>query len=179
MTNPICLVFDSSPLIHFARAEKLDVLRQMVAEVRCVAPEAVFQEVAAVAQSHAAAGHVTQLAWLEKARVDGLQELQAFAVYARILGVGARDIGEASVLAWAEVHQATAIIDDRVGKQAGVARNVDVHGSLWLIFESFNRDLLDRAGVEDLVGALVDSEAWFPCTASDAFEWGKRQGLLH
>jgi len=86
--------------------------------------------------------------------------------------------GETSALAWAEVHQATAIVDDRAAKRTGTARGVDVHGSLWLIFDGFNQDLLDRAGVEDLVSGLVDSEAWFPRTVSMAFEWGQREGLL-
>lgn len=178
MTRFSCLVFDASPLVHFARAERLDVLRQLVGDVRCVAPEAVFEGVAAVAVSHPQAGRVASLDWLERARVDGLRELQAFAVYARVLGVTQRDVGEASALAWAEVHRATAIVDDRVGKRAGMDRGVEVHGSLWLIFEGFNHGLLDRLDVEDLVGALVDSEAWFPCSAADAFEWGKREGLL-
>ncbi len=82
------------------------------------------------------------------------------------------------MLAWAEVHQATAIVDDRVGKRAGLARGVDVHGSLWLIFEGYNKGLLGRDTVEGLIDRLVDAEAWFPCTSADTFEWAKREGLL-
>jgi hypothetical protein len=45
-----------------------------------------------------------------------------FAQYVRILGSGQRDIGEASVLAWAEVQGAIAVLDERAGTQAARAR---------------------------------------------------------
>lgn len=116
--------------------------------------------------------------WLERVRVDGLPELRALARYIRVLGAGDRNLGEATVLAWAEVHSAIAVIDDRVARAAGRARNVEVHGSLWLMFEAYNQGALDQRRVESLINRLVDSEAWFPCSSANAFEWAKRNGLL-
>jgi predicted nucleic acid-binding protein len=173
-----CLVFDSSPLVHFAKAGRLVVLERLGQGRRCVVPQPVLEEIALGVDRHPALGAVATLPWLERVAVDGLAELRAFIAYAEVIGTGSRDVGEASVLAWAEVHQATAIMDDQVGAMAGRARGVAVHGSLWLVFEGYNHGLVDRMGIEDLIAGLLDSGAWYPCGPQDPFEWAKSHGLL-
>jgi predicted nucleic acid-binding protein len=110
--------------------------------------------------------------------VDTLEELRLFANYARRLGSGARDIGEAATLAWAEAHGGTAIVDERAGTRHGRERNVDVHGTLWLIAEGVRDGSLDASRCEALVDALQAAEAWFPCSGSDFMEWAQTEGLL-
>jgi hypothetical protein len=60
---------------------------------------------------HAELAAVPECEWIHVVRVDDLRELQVFAEYAARLGSGERDIGEASTLAWAEIHAATAVVD--------------------------------------------------------------------
>ena len=171
--------FDASPLNHFARAGHLHTL-ELVTKVggRRVVTTAVLGELKRGAQVDPALLDIQSSDWLEEVHVNELGELGVFAEYARFLGSGDRHVGEASTLAWAEVHGATAIIDDRPGTLHGRRRGVSVHGSLWLISNAYKASLLTERAVTRLVDALVDTEAWFPCNGDTFFSWGRENGLL-
>jgi predicted nucleic acid-binding protein len=172
------LIFDTTPLNHFALAGRLAVLERLTASYRRVVPQAVLDELRVGETRHPPLADVRNAEWLEMVACDGLEELRVFAQYVRILGSGHRDIGEASVLAWAEVHGATAVLDERAGTQAAKARGVSVHGTLWLIVNGLNAGELSLAEAERLVDRLRDASARLPCTGAEFFEWAKAQGLL-
>jgi len=100
------------------------------------------------------------------------------AEYMRRLGSGDRDLGEATVLAWAEVHGAIAVIDERVGTRHGRGRGVDVHGTLWVIAKAIRGGLLSDEQASEIVQALSDADASFPCDGSTFIEWARQEGLL-
>lgn len=145
-----CLAFDASPLVHFTRAGRLPVLERVTASWKRVVPRSVLDEI-----------------------TKGV-----FANYARRLGSGPRNIGEAETLAWAETNAAIAVVDDAAARTAGRERGVHVHGTLWLIFEAYNEGLFERGAAEDLIGRLADTDARFPCSPAEAFEWAAAQDLL-
>ena len=171
-------IFDTSPLSHFAKAEELEVLGELTGARDRFVTQAVLDELARGVQQYERLGAVHQLEWLVGVRGDHLEELAAFAEYARVLGSGSRDVGEASTLAWAEVNNAVAIVDERAGTLHGRRRGVEVHGTLWLIAEGHRTGLLVDARAEMLVDALSDAEAWFPCGGSDFLDWARTEGLL-
>jgi predicted nucleic acid-binding protein len=127
------LIFDSSPLSHFARAGRLAALDRLTSRYRRVIPRAVLDEIRAGETQFPPLADVPNADWLEVVACDGLAELQALAHYFEVLGSGQRDIGEASVLAWAEVNDAVAVLDERAATWAAQQRGVAVHGTLWLI----------------------------------------------
>jgi predicted nucleic acid-binding protein len=172
------LVFDTSPLSHFARAERLGVLERLLKAYRCVAPRAVLDEIADGEAKHPPLATIRSASWLEPVHVDELPELRAFAHYAAILGTATRDVGEAAVLAWAEVHAAIAILDDRPAVRAAKHRNVEAHGTLWLIANGVRAELLTSNDASNLVDQLRTTEAWLPCSGSDFEDWARKNGLL-
>jgi predicted nucleic acid-binding protein len=172
------LVFNTSPLSHFARAGRLAVLDRLTAGHRRVVPQAVLDELQAGEPVHPPLADVRNAGWLERVACNGLAELQAFAHYVRVLGAGERDIGEASVLAWAEVNSGIAVIDERAGTQAAQARGMAVHGTLWLIANGLNAGELLLPEAERLVDQLRSTDARLPCSGAEFFEWAKSQGLL-
>jgi predicted nucleic acid-binding protein len=107
-----------------------------------------------------------------------LASLGVFAQYVRLLGSGARDIGEAATLAWAEVHGATAVLDDAAARRAGKERGVDVHGTLWLVANGLRSSLLTEDQAISLVDALRLAEAWLPCDGRGFLDWCRRERLL-
>jgi predicted nucleic acid-binding protein len=149
------LIFNTSPLSHFARAGRLALLDRLTAAYRRVVPQAVLDELRAGELAH-----------------------PPLADYVRVLGAGERDIGEASVLAWAEVNGGIAVIDERAGTQAAQARGVTVHGTLWLIANGLNAGDLLLPEAERLVDQLRSTDARLPCSGAEFFEWAKAQGLL-
>lgn len=172
------LIFDTSPLSHFANAGQLEALADLTRHHDRFVTRAVLDELERGVQQHSRLAAVPQVEWLRSVRVDGLAELAAFAEYARVLGSGERNVGEASTLAWAEVNHAVAIIDERAGTRRGRQRGVEVHGTLWLVAEGFRLNLLSDEQAELLVTALSDTSAWFPCSGSEFLGWARREGLF-
>lgn len=103
------LVLDTAPLSAFARAGRLEVLDRLCGPDTRVTTSAVIHELRAGVSLHPQLEQATELAWLRVERLDTLEELSLFATYVARFGSTDRDLGEASVLAWAEAHRATAV----------------------------------------------------------------------
>src|SRR5688572_19484653 len=100
------LVLDSAPLSCFARAGRLSFLDRLTQNDERVTTRAVLDELRQGVGDYPQLEEALNLSWLKVVPVDSLQELRIFADYARHLGSGKHDTGEASVLAWAEAHGA-------------------------------------------------------------------------
>ncbi len=107
------LVFDNTPLSHFARAGSLDALRQTIAGHRCVTLAEVMAELEIGVAHHPTLAAVIVADWLETVELEGLPELIAFARYKTEFGGGpGQNDGESAVLAWVSVHGGTAVMDE-------------------------------------------------------------------
>jgi predicted nucleic acid-binding protein len=122
------LVFDATPLSHFARAGVLHILENIIAPFRCIAPAEVMQEIIRGVPLHPALAAAVSLPWMTIVELREAEVL-AFAGYKSELGGGIdRNNGEAAVLAWTSVNGGTAIIDERAGTRAARRDNIQVHG---------------------------------------------------
>lgn len=129
MIMPAALGFDSSVLSPFARTGRLDVLERLVAGHQCVVTQAVLDELDRGCVEHPALADVKALPWLEIVTIDSLEKLKALTAYVRALGSDERNIGEASILAWAEVASGIAMVDDNTGRAGNAAgRRADLAG---------------------------------------------------
>jgi hypothetical protein len=117
------LLFDNTPLSHFARAGALPVLESNTATFRRIAPAEVIQELIGGISRHPSLAAAVSLPWIDVIELTEVEEIVAFARYKAELGGGAeRNNGEAAVLAWASVHGGTVIIDARalLGRRTGI-----------------------------------------------------------
>src|SRR5580704_8792891 len=96
------LVLDATCLSHFARAERLDVLCDLLIGRDCWTTGVVLDELDRGVMAHPALAQVATQDWLKVAPLDSLDEIMLFATWARRVGSGERDRGEASVFAVAE-----------------------------------------------------------------------------
>lgn len=124
------LVLDNTVLSHFARAGQLDALRSLVASFRCVTPAQVSKELVAGIAEHPALARAVHLEWVEVVEVVEVEEVVAFARCKAEFGGGQdRNNGEAAILAWASIHGAVAIVDERPATRAARRDGVEVHGT--------------------------------------------------
>ncbi|MFI6479050.1 hypothetical protein ACIBH1_14035 [Nonomuraea sp. NPDC050663] len=171
-TPPRTFVWDASALHHAAVADRLDVLGSIVSSWRNVTTAAVLQELA---------GNDLTLAgqdWLEVVHVDGLAELVLLARWVNVFSCNAHNRGEATVLAWAEAHGATAITDDRDARIAAKQEGLDVHGTLWVIAEGIRAGVLDGGSASGFVDALMASGARYPFCRGQFLVWAAKNCLL-
>lgn len=177
MTN---IVFDSTALIHFARADRLTELRNSSGSDKPILLTEVERELAKGAPQRASLDG-TAKAWLKPAvELTEMMELAAFTAYKAELGGGPeRNIGEAAVLAWTSVNGGIAIIDEDVARNIGREDGLQVHGSLWLMIRSFKNGIHDRATVEGTVSDLIHTGMRLPfADGTEFFPWARRMSLL-
>lgn len=81
--------------------------------------------------------------WITVVNETTLEYLQLFSEYHKRQGGGSRNIGEATTLAYAELHNITAMVDDKVGRNHGKERGVRVTGTLELICQGIRERALE------------------------------------
>ncbi len=112
-------VLDASVLIGFARARRLEVLADVLRDEQVKTTPEVLDEVRNKASVYPEVESALALPWIETVQVSGLKAMGVYAEYAKRVGSSTTgNVGEATVLAWAECHGATAVIDEKVGRDA-------------------------------------------------------------
>jgi predicted nucleic acid-binding protein len=173
----LTLIWDASALHHAIKAGKVDVLADMAgcqggAPRRNLTTAAVLDEIA----HHRLP--VAGLDWLETVHVDGLDELAALVDWMSRVSGQKSNQGEATVLAWAEVHDAVAVIDDRDAVRVGRAGGLAVCGSLSVIAEAVRDGRTTAYVATTFVDALMSTGMRYPCSTGGFVAWAKQNGLL-
>ncbi len=161
------LVFDSAPLSAFARARQLRMLDRLAANDERVTTTAVVDELRAGLREYPELQDAIDLPWLRVEPLDDLHELFLFGQYARRLGSGRHDVGEATVLAFAEAHGAVAFTDDQTAAQVGRERGVKVVRTLALVARGVRNGLLTGPESVGLVDELIRSGGRYPVSAGE------------
>jgi predicted nucleic acid-binding protein len=159
------LVLDAMLLIHFGRAERLDVLRDLLVDKECWTTRVVLEEVRQGAAAHPQMPDVDAGEWLGVAQLDTFEEIALFAAWARRIGSGERDRGEASVFAVAELRSATAITDDQEAVRVARTYGLDAHGTIWLLSGACRDGKLSEPAAGNLLDALRGTDSGCPAQA--------------
>jgi len=173
---PFC--FDTMCLSQFARAERLDVLRDLLVERECWTTSVVHAELARGAELHPLVAEALKVEWMHVASLDALDDLGCFVKWANRLGSQERDLGEASVLATAERRGGIAITDDRDATAVARRHGAEVHGTIWLLALACRGGKLTRVGAGSIVDALRGVGARLPCTGREFPAFAAERGLL-
>ena len=153
--QPDTLVFDTGPLSAFARADRLETLRTVVGERRLLVPQAVVAELEKGAYKDKKIQSVLDVGWIEWYGEMTDVEFAAVAKYASRLVSGVRNLGEAEVLALAEVIPAIAVVDDGVANRLAKESDVTCTRTLALLCEAIREDILTLDSVSELVDEMV------------------------
>lgn len=171
------LVWDTSPLLHAIKAGKTDVLHDFAragsgGPRRNVTTGTVLHEIRH--QSLEAGG----LDWLDVVQLDDLDELNRLVVWMERVSGQKSNQGEATVLAWADVHGATAVVDDGDARRIGRRHGLRVCGSLRVIAEAVAEGRATEYVATTFVDALIGTGMRYPCQPGAFILWAKQNGLL-
>lgn len=165
-------------LSHFSLADRLDVLQDLLLDADCWTTQVVREELRAGSGDHRELAVACEADWLSTAQLDTLDEVRCFTKWAARLGSGERDLGEASVLAAAEVRAGVAITDDRVATQVARAYGARVHGTLWLLAGACRDGKHTATATGNLIEALRATGARLPCSGAEFPDFARRHNLL-
>jgi predicted nucleic acid-binding protein len=172
------LVFDTTCLSHFARADRLDVLGDLILGVESYIPHVVREEIREGVAVYPDLTRVLQVEWLRVVALDSLDRLRRFAVWSSRVGAGRRNLGEASVLAVAEELGAIALIDERDATRVGRSYGVNAHGTIWLLASLCRDGKLSEIAASNLVDNLASTGMRLPCTGAGFRRYVGASGLL-
>jgi predicted nucleic acid-binding protein len=179
MPNPSeVLVFDTGPLSHIAKRSWLGPLRFMVRDCCAVIPDTVVAELRAGLPGRPYLDMVLSASWLTQHVLCSPDELDAFATFSSFLVANGRNQGEAGVLAYAKVHGATAIIDDRPARNAAQRHGITCRGTLGLICDAVNQDQMGIDMAAALADDLLESEYRLPFKPGEFIPWARNNGLI-
>jgi predicted nucleic acid-binding protein len=172
------LVFDTTCLSHFARADRLDVLGYLLTGAESFVPYVVREEIREGTGEYPELAQILELEWLQVVALDTLDRLRRFTVWAKRVGAGVHDLGEASVLAVAEELDAVALVDERDATRIGRSHGVDVHGTIWLLARVCRDGKLTEVAASNLVDNLAATGMRLPCTGGTFVRYAAAKGLL-
>ncbi|MGC4749011.1 hypothetical protein ACLQ28_25615 [Micromonospora sp. DT201] len=172
------LVFDATVLHHFALADRLDVLADLVAGQRAATTAVVLDEIRANSEREPALRAALGLGWVDVIALDTILEVRSFSAWVRRIGAGRRDLGEATVFAAAETHGGTAVTDDRTATKVGRAYGLEVHGTIWLLADRCRSGRLTEVNAGAIIDALRETRHRLPCTGAEFPAYARKAGLL-
>jgi len=147
-------VFDASPLIVLASAERLSLAASL--EGDCVLPEAVYDEVVTAGID---AGHP------DPRRIDRAVDDGEFAViiasdtalHDRLRQADGLSDADAAVLALAEDRDAVAVLDEQYGRSVADSEGIETRGTAYVVLNAQRKGTLDaeqaREAIDDALGA--------------------------
>lgn len=172
------LVIDSGPLSSLAEAGWLGVLRTVASPRAVVITGEVEFELRQGSHSRPYLQQVLSAEWPKRHTLDSGAEIASFAHFAEFLVVGGRNVGECSVLAYAQVHKATAVVDDRAARRLAQDAGISCQGTLGLLCEAVRAGLLTTAMVGSLADHLLETKYRLPFPPGGFEAWANEHGIV-
>lgn len=129
------IVSDAGPILAFARAGRLDLLRQIVGEL--IVPDAVVDDIAVRGKGKPGAEEVRQGAWIKQQSVQDRSLIERLA--------GKLDLGEREALALSKELGAAFLVDEREARREARRLGIYHFGSLKIIKEAKDRGIIPEA----------------------------------
>ncbi|CAG7628045.1 hypothetical protein [Actinacidiphila bryophytorum] len=180
------LVWDASPLHHAIKADKIDLLGDIAQNCGTFPRKNVTTDVVrGELERHKLP--TDGLGWLDVVALGSdpdesvaLSEILTLVTWTERVAPGHRNGGEATVLAWADLHSGLAVIDDSEARRIGRRNGVEVWGSLRVIADSVRAGHTTEYAATSLVDAMIASGMYYPrgCKQGQFVVWAKQNGLL-
>ena len=128
------IVSNSGPIISFARAGHLELLKRLFQQIRI--PEGVYEDIVVRGAGKPGAREVKSGGWIKKEKVKNRSEVDQLPT-----GLG---LGEREAIILAQELKAALLIDDRKARKAAEKRGVVCFGSLRVLKEAKERELVEE-----------------------------------
>jgi len=128
-------ISNSGPIISFARAGHLDLLKKIIGELWI--PEAVYEDIVVKGKGRPGSNEVRHGKWTKRKEIKDKTKL---ALFPPDLGRG-----EIEAIILSEELKAALIVDDRKARQEAERRGIETIGSLRIVKEAKEKGLIEEA----------------------------------
>lgn len=175
-------VMDTSVFTHWHRAGHGEILRRLSPSGRVILiPDAVNAEVELARERYSGIPAIAECEWTELVVLDSDEGAVQLAIQSDMgAETAAEHAGEAAVIAYAQAHSCTAIIDEREALSQAVERMVEARDSMWIATEALHvLDDIDRDDAERVVDDLLATGMWLPVkSGASLVAWAYREGYM-
>ena len=152
-------VFDATPLIYLAKADRLDLLE--TTDSPRIVPKTVYQE---VVTDGVEAGY-DDARRIERAVENGMLEVVSVDIddsplATRLASHPGLSDADIAVLACADARAAMAIMDEAAGRSAADAERIKTRGTAFLILSAVKQDELPPEAGRETIDAMIDA-GWY------------------
>jgi predicted nucleic acid-binding protein len=151
------VVSDSGPLLSFARAGRLDVLREVLGGIST--PEVVFEEIVVRGKGKAGAREIESATWIKRRTLDDRALLNRLSK--RL------NLGEMEALALAQQLSAVLVVDEYEARREAQRLGLDHFGSLRVLKEAKDRRIITK--VKPLLDELIASGTYISDSLYEEF----------
>ena len=139
------IVSDSGPIISFARAGRLDLLKQVTTEL--IIPDAVFEEIVVSGDDKPGAEEVKQGLWIKRATLQDRSLLENMP--------SKLSRGESEAIVLAKELGAYLLVDELEARKEASRLGINYFGSLRIIKEAKDRGVISKAKavLDDLIAS--------------------------
>ena len=151
------IVADAGPLLSFARAGRLDLLRDVVGTLTI--PQAVYEEIVVRGAGKPDADAVRQAAWITRETVTDRTFIDQLP--------SKLNLGEREALALAREHGGVVLVDEREARGAAQQHGIEHFGSLRVLKEAKDREILHE--VKPVLDELIATGTYISDTLYRSF----------
>lgn len=150
-------VFDATPLIYLAKAERLPQLRHL--DRPRVIPERVYSEVVTTGLEfeYPDARHIDRGVEADHFEVVAVADTELFS---RLQDNPNLSDADAAVLAHAHAHDATAVMDEAYGRDVAATEGIQTRGTAFLILTLAKRGVISCDDARDTIDAMLEA-GWY------------------
>jgi uncharacterized protein len=151
------MVVDSGPILSFARANQLELLRQIVGEL--IIPDTVYEDIVGRGAGKPGAQDVQQSSWIRRLSVQDRALIDQLPPKLHL--------GEREAIALAKEQVAILLVDEREARREGVHQGITVMGSLAVLQEAKARGMLPQ--VKLILAELMAAGMYISESLHEAF----------
>ena len=150
-------IFDATPLIYLAKAERLTLLKNLE-EPRLI-PELVYNEVVetGVDEGYPDARRIERLVEDDVFQVVAVEET---GIYNRLLENDRLSEADVSVLSCANRRNAVAVMDETYGRDVATTEAIDTRGTAFLVLLLVKQGVIDSETARKTIDAMLDA-GWY------------------
>ncbi|GAA1871033.1 hypothetical protein [Myceligenerans crystallogenes] len=172
------IVIDTGPLSVFAEAGWLGMLRAVADDRAVVITDVVQAELREGTPAHQHLHTVLDAGWITCRPLTSAAEIGAYQHFAGFLVSGNHNQGEASVLAYAQVHGALAIVDDGAARKHAKNSQLNFQGTLALLCEAVRRGTASIEMISTIADHMLETEYRLPFGPGEFADWAKTHDLV-
>jgi predicted nucleic acid-binding protein len=150
-------VFDATPLIYLAKADRLTLVQQLAGP--CVIPERVYEEVVAtgVEQGYPDARRIERSVeddWFDVVTVEPTSLLSRLRTNSNLSDA------DAAVLACADAHDGVAVMDETYGRDVAAVEGITTRGTAYLVLHLAKQGTIGVDDARTAIDSMIDA-GWY------------------